>query len=66
MISLISLELTNYILVNQKIKPKQYVSWNAISSEALARTTPLSPPTVNIKTNPNANSIEGVNCNDPP
>jgi hypothetical protein len=42
------------------------VSWNAISSEALAKTTPLNPPIVNITTNPNANNIEGVKCNEPP
>jgi len=42
------------------------VSWKAISRDALAKTTPLNPPIVNITTKPNANSIEGVKCNDPP
>jgi len=42
------------------------VSWKAISIDALAKTTPLNPPIVNIMTNPNANNIEGVKCNDPP
>jgi hypothetical protein len=32
----------------------------------LAKTTPLNPPIVNITTKPNANSIDGVKCNDPP
>ena len=38
----------------------------AISSEALAKTTPLNPPIVNINTKPNANNIAGVNLIDPP
>jgi len=42
------------------------VSWKAISRDALAKTTPVKPPIVNITTNPNANSIEGVICKDPP
>jgi hypothetical protein len=42
------------------------VSWNAISSEALANTTPLNPPIVNIKTKPRENNIEGVILIDPP
>jgi len=42
------------------------VSWKAISRDALAKTTPLKPPIVNITTNPNANNIEGVNCTNPP
>ena len=42
------------------------LSWNAISKEALAKTTPDNPPIVNINTNPNANSIVGVKCRDPP
>ena len=37
-----------------------------MSRDALASTTPLSPPTVNINTNPNANSIKGVSRKDPP
>jgi len=37
-----------------------------MSSEALAKTTPLKPPIVNITTKPNAKSIEGVICNEPP
>jgi hypothetical protein len=43
-----------------------YLSWKAISREALANTTPLKPPNVNINTNPKANNIEGVNFKDPP
>jgi len=37
-----------------------------MSSEALAKTTPLNPPIVNINTNPKANNIEGVNWSEPP
>ena len=36
------------------------VSWKAISNEALAKTTPLNPPIVNININPKANNIDGV------
>jgi hypothetical protein len=42
------------------------VSWKAISSDAFAKTTPLSPPIVNITTKPKANSIAGVKLSDPP
>jgi hypothetical protein len=42
------------------------VSWKAISNEALAKTTPLNPPIVNINTKPNENNIEGVIFIDPP
>jgi len=45
---------------------KTHLSWKAISREALAKTTPLNPPIVNITTNPNANNIEGVICKEPP
>jgi len=37
-----------------------------MSSDALAKITPLNPPTVNKNTNPNAKSIKGVNWKDPP
>jgi hypothetical protein len=37
-----------------------------MSSDALAKTTPLNPPVVNINTKPKANNIEGVNFKDPP
>jgi hypothetical protein len=37
-----------------------------MSKEALAKTTPLNPPIVNIKTKPIANNIEGVNLIEPP
>jgi hypothetical protein len=37
-----------------------------MSREALAKTTPLNPPIVNITTKPKANNIEGVRCNEPP
>jgi hypothetical protein len=37
-----------------------------MSSDALAKTTPLKPPIVNITINPNANNIAGVKCKDPP
>jgi hypothetical protein len=37
-----------------------------MSNEALANTTPLNPPIVNINIKPKANNIEGVKCNDPP
>ena len=42
---------------HNKYHGKQYLR------EALAKTTPLNPPIVNINTKPNANNIEGVNCN---
>ena len=42
------------------------MSWNAISNDALAKTTPLNPPMVNMNTKPKANNIEGVNLIDPP
>jgi hypothetical protein len=51
------------ILLNKKLKT---VSWNAISREALAKTTPLNPPIVNINTKPKANNMAGVKCKDPP
>jgi hypothetical protein len=65
-------ELVIYNELGKKIPSvlrKKYVktvSWNAISKDAFAKTTPDNPPIVNINTNPNANSIEGVRCNDPP
>ncbi len=37
-----------------------------MSKDALAKTTPLKPPTVNMNTNPNAKNINGVCKNDPP
>jgi hypothetical protein len=37
-----------------------------MSREALAKTTPLKPPIVNMKMKPKANNIEGVKCKDPP
>jgi hypothetical protein len=37
-----------------------------MSSEALASTTPLNPPIVNINTKPNANNKDGVKCKEPP
>jgi len=37
-----------------------------MSREALAKTIPLNPPTVNINMKPKANNIAGVNVIDPP
>jgi len=42
------------------------VSCKTTSIEELERTTPVSPPTVNRKINPNAHSIEGVILNRTP
>jgi hypothetical protein len=49
-----------------KTKENHILSWNAISREALANTTPLNPPIVNMNIKPKANNIEGVNLIDPP
>ncbi len=51
------------IIPNKTVKN---VSWKAISSDALASTTPLNPPKVNINTKPNANNNEGIKCKEPP
>jgi hypothetical protein len=51
------------MIIENKIK---YLSWKAISSEALAKTTPLNPPIVNINTKPKANNIKGVKYKEPP
>ena len=42
------------------------LSWNAVSSEALASTTPLNPPIVNINTKPKANNNDGIKFKEPP
>ena len=36
------------------------MSWSTISKDELASTIPVSPPTVNKKTKPNAHNIAGV------
>ena len=42
------------------------MSCRATDSDALARITPVSPPSVNSAINPSANSIGVVNRRDPP
>jgi hypothetical protein len=42
------------------------VSWKATSKPALARTTPVTPPTVNRKMKPIVKSIAGVRVKEPP
>jgi hypothetical protein len=56
-------EINKPVVIENKTK---CLSWKAISSDALAKTTPLKPPIVNMNTKPKANNIEGVNCKDPP
>jgi len=59
------LTITNKLGISiLNLKPQ--VSWKAISSDAFARTTPESPPIVNINTKPNANSNDGMKCKEPP
>ena len=42
------------------------LSWNAISKEALDKTTPVNPPIVNKNKNPRANIKAVVGLDDPP
>jgi len=42
------------------------VSWKATSRPALAKTTPVTPPTVNRKIKPRANRRGVLNSRDPP
>lgn len=42
------------------------LSWNATSRPALARTTPVTPPTVKRKINPKVNSIGVRKLREPP